>query len=99
MLRQLLMMLLLLLAVQGTQQGIANKLRKQREKRKRAARLLNTEKEQQFDSESAPSTVKEGMVIYLDREEQDTLPLEVPADADIAHVAAAAVASGVDTVG
>ena len=59
-------------------------------------RSLRAKEQQQSHTESVPGTAEEGMVVYLHQERQDAVALEVPADADTAHLAVAAVASGVD---
>ena len=111
MLNKLMILALFLVAVHGTQQGKANKLRKQREKRRKASRSLR-ENERKLDEIGAPphdqdectamvpSTVEKGIVVFLqlegEGEGEGAVALEVPQDATVATLVAVADASGVD---
>ena len=111
----------------GTQQGIANKLRKQREKRKSAVRMLrtnakkldfviemvapsqspsvdlsieNAEQQQSACTAMTPNSAERGaegeMLVYLNQEREAAVALEVPREATVATLVAAAASSGVD---
>ena len=123
MLYQLLIPLLLAVTVHGTQQGKAKKLRKQREKRKKAVRMLRTkgqnsddvfapslspseespldeaEQQQSVSTAMAPSTAVGGMFVYLNQQGGGAATLEVPKEATVATLVAAAAGSGVDLSG
>ena len=123
MLYRLLISLLLAVVVHGTQQGKAKKLRKQREKRKSAVRMLRTnakklddvievvassqspsvelsienrEQQQSACTAMMPNSAEGGMLVYLNQEREAAVALDVPREATVATLVAAAAISGVD---